>query len=436
MRLASDDWDLVSKPTRLEKFGQEFARFVKFVNFRIVVAIVLLVLLLYADMPDGPVIVTDELSFEVVNQMEEAGRACRSISENSEETDCAGEVWKSCHLAKQDLDNSKEITTGKDKRAVWYLCDHAVTVDAGDLGLALASRYENEFFGSGWFITVKTDEGRASFLLFIDLIKDDLYSLYDRALQKYISEDILIDQVYVYAELASNPGHEPDWSRYIHVSDDTEEKLLILLSSIKYYLSPYRGSGSVVDVNLQAIGMLEWPDLLSLGDSRWEEPSGLASSHEIIEQNCAMARLAAREDQSGWAELLDRCFQLADDCADRADSFSVSCSLAKGAAEFESMWQRLPEICALAEGNDEQLASAEETSNIEEPAGDACYQAALAICEYQNVSPDDEWADQLIQMRDFACAAAARTPDLQYVKIDDRVPSGNVPSGNFRPQFY
>lgn len=100
------------------------------------------------------------------------------------------------------------------------------------------------------------------------------------------------------------------------------------------------------------------------------------------------------------------------------------------------MWQRLPEVCAPAEGNDEQLASAEETSNIGEPASDACYQAALAICEYQNVPPDDEWVDQLIQMRDFACAAAARTPDLQYVKIDDRVPSGNVPSGNFRPQFY
>ena len=429
MKLLRDIWELVDgpKPPRTRKKS-------KWLSFSWRgIGVIVLLFLVVADLPPQPVIVTDELSFEVVNQMEEAGRACRSVSENSEETDCAGEVWKACHLAKQDLDNSKEITTGKDKRAVWYLCDHAVTVDAGDLGLALASRYENEFFGWGWFITVKTDEGRASFLLFIDLIKDDLYSLYDRALQKYISEDILIDQVYVYAELASNPGHEPDWSRYLHVSDDTEEKLLILLSSIKYYLSPYRDSGSVVDVNLQAIGMLEWPDLLSLGDSRWEEPSGLASSHEIIEQNCAMARLAARENRLGWVELLDRCFQLADDCANRADSFSVSCSLTKGAAEFESMWQRLPEVCAPAEGNDEQLASAEKTSNIEEPtgteepAGDACYQAALAICEYQNVSPDDEWIDQLISMRDFACTAAARTPDLQYVKIDDRVPYYRVP---------
>ena len=424
MGLLRDIWELVDgpKPPKQKKKRRLLAFFWRGVG------VVVLLFLVAADLSPRPVIVTEELSFEVVNQMEEAGRICRSTNKDSNEASCAGEVWKACHMAKQDLDNSREITTGKDKRAVWYLCDHAVTIDAGDLGLALASRYENEFFSSGWFITVKTDEGRASFLLFIDLINADLYRLYDRALQKYISEDILIDQVYVYAELASNPGHEPDWSRHLHVSDDTEEKLSILLSSIKYYLSPYRYSGSVVDVNLQAIGMLEWPDLQSLGNNLWQEPSGLVSSHEIIKQNCTMARLAARENQSGWDELLDRCFQLADDCTNRADSFSVSCSLTKGAAEFESMWQRLPEICVPAEGNDEQLASAEKTSNIEELTGteetsvDTCYQAALAICEYQNVSPEDEWLDQLISMRDFACAAASRTPDLQFVKVDDRVP--------------
>ena len=144
--------------------------------------------------------------------------------------------------------------------------------------------------------------------------------------------------------------------------------------------------------------------------------------------------MSARENRHGWNELLNRCFQLADDCTNRTDNFSVSCSLAKGAAEFESMWQRLPEFCAPAENNDEQLTNDEKTSNIEEPARDVCYGAALAICLYRSVSSEDEWVDQLISMRDFACAAAARTPDLQYVKVDDRVPYHRVHSHDFLPQ--
>ena len=396
MRLASDDWDLVSKPTRLEKFGQKLARFVKFVQFRLVLAIALLVLLLYADIPDGPVIVTDELSFEVVNQMEEASRTCRSTSKDSNEASCAGEVWKACHMAKQDLVESREAPTRNDEYAVWYLCDHAVTVNAGDLGMALASRYRNGFFDLGLFKTVEIDEGKASFLLFIDLINSDLYSVYDRS---------------YYGELASNPGHEPDWSRYKYMSDDTEEKLSILLSSIRHYLHPYRDYGSAGYSLLYARGLREEQDLQSLGNNLWQEPSGAIYAHSITEQSCLSARVATRENQLGSDELLDRCFQLADDCINRTDSFSVSCSLAKGVAKFESMWQRLPEICATSD------------ERIEESAGDVCYGAALAICKYQNVSPDDEWIDQLISMRDFACAAAARTPDLLYVKVDDRVPS-------------
>ena len=418
MRLASDDWDLVSRQSWLERSWQKFARVV---NFRIVVAIALLVLLLYADMPDGPVIVTDELSFEVVNQMEEAGRVCRLVSEASNGASCASEVWKACHLAKQSLANSGEAATEYEEYTVGYLCGHAVTADAGDLAVALASRYEKEFFGKGWFKTVDIDAGEDSFLLFLDLFKSDFSRLSGLSFEL--------------AYLDSNPGEPSRISRYDYTSDDSEQKLLILLSGIGYHFRPYRSYnyGSVHYPNLAARGVREDQDLLSLGDNRWEEPSGLESNHEIIEQNCSSARIADREDQLGWGELLDRCFQLADDCANRADSFNVSCSLAKGAAEFESMWQRLPEVCAPAEGSDNQRASAAKTSNIgepadtEEPAGDACNQAALAICEYQNVSPEDEWVEQLISMRDFACAAATRTPDLQYVKVDDRVPYHRVP---------
>ena len=93
-------------------------------------------------------------------------------------------------------------------------------------------------------------------------------------------------------------------------------------------------------------------------------------NHGLVERYLEMARIAVRENQHGWEGLLDRCRHLAD----------------------------------------------------------ACHQAALAICEYRNVSPEDEWLDQLISMRDFACAAASRTPDLQFVKVDERVPE-------YRPRF-
>ena len=355
------------------------------------VGVIILVLLVPANLLHQPVIFTAELPFEVVQQMEEAGKACRD-ARDSGGSSCATEVWKTCHIANQYVEN---------KDIVRYLCYYAVKADAAELGVALASRYGDEYYRGGWFETVKTDEGESSFLLFKDLV----------------NSGYLISQ------------------GFYDLPDDTWQKLGALRSSVRYFFRPYRGYGAAVPPKLQAAGIRpsQSQDLGAIGINFWEEPSSLIYAHGITEQNCRSARLAARENQLGWDELLDRCFQLAGDCTNRADSFSVSCSLAKGAAEFESMWQRLPEVCVPAEGNDEQLASAEKTSNIEEMAGteetsgDTCYQAALAICEYQNVPSDDEWIDQLVSMRDFACAAASRTPDLQYVKIDDRVPSRTTP---------
>ena len=355
------------------------------------VGIVILVFFLTTDTLKQPVTFTAELPFEAVQQMEEAGKACRD-ARDSGGSSCATEVWETCHIAKQYVAN---------KDIVRYLCYYAVKADAAELGIALASRYRDEYYRGGWFETVKTDEGESSFLLFKDLVNSG-----------YLLSQGLYD-----------------------LSDDTWQKFGALRSSVRYFFRPYRGYEAAVPPALRVAGILPSQDLGAIGINFWEEPSNVIYAHGITEQNCTMARLAARENQSGWEELLDRCFQLADNCTNRADSYSVSCSLAKGAAEFESMWQRLPEVCATADGSAEQLTSAEKTSNIEElagteePSSDVCYRAALAICEYQNVSPDDEWIDQLISMRDFACAAAARTPDLQYVKIDDR-----VPSQNFQPQ--
>ena len=368
--------------------------------------------------------------------MEEASEACRDAREHGGSS-CATEVWKSCHLADQTLDNFKESPSLGDVQAKMYLCDLAVIADAGDLAKSLSSRYGDQYYTSGWFKTVKVDEGNTSFLLFKDLLIVELSTLIkpvnSGTLKPVNSGTPLADQYSIIRTPISIAIDK--YSGYSRMSDDTEKKLIALRSSVRYFFRPYAGPGSLFHGDFYAAGIREDQDWQAIKKNLWQEPSGVIYAYGITEQSCLSARIAVRESQLGWGELLDRCFQLADDCANRADSFSVSCSLAKGAAEFESMWQRLPEVCAPAEGSDEQLTHAEKTSNIEEPAGveepsgDVCYQAALAICEYQNVSPEDEWVEQLISMRDFACAAAARTPDLQYVKVDDR-----VPSHNFRPQ--
>ena len=318
-----------------------------------------------------------------------------------------------------------------------YLCDLAVIADSRDLAKSLAFRYRDRYYIGGWFKTVKVDEGNTSFLLFQDLLSVELGALVNPVKSgTNLGGNGLITTP---ADFATYNLRK--YSGYTDMSDDTRKKLLALRSSVRYSFGSYSGLGSYYHGDFYAVGIREDQSWKGIGSNLWQQPPGSAHSNEIAEQSCRRARLAVRENQFGWDGLLDHCFQVADDCVNRAGSFSVSCSLAKGAAEFESMWQRLPEVCATSEGNDEQLASAEKTSNIEEPAGveeptgvdapsgDVCYQAALAICEYQNVSPDDEWIDQLISMRDFACAAAARTPDLLYVKIDDR-----VPSRNFQPQ--
>lgn len=414
MRLASDDWHLVSRQSRLEKFWHKLTRFV---NFRAVGTIVLLVLLLYADMPDSPVIVTEDLSFEVVMQMEEAGEVCRTVRDLGESS-CASAVWKACHIADQDLSNLEGSPSPREMDAVGFLCDLAVIADAGELAGALTSRYGDEYFRSGWFKTVKTDEGNASFLLFQDLLSVELSALINPV---DIGTD-LVDPIiiwtpsnYVISRLRKSRGYDD-------MSGDTEKKLLALRSSVRYFFQPYAGYGSAYYVDLHAVGTYEDQDWGAIGRSLWRQPPDLELNHEITEQNCVSARIAVRESRQGWERLLDRCRYLADTCEEKADRFSVSCSLAKGAAEFESMWQQLPEVCVQA---DERV---ENPANDEEPAGDACNQAALAICEYHNVSPEDEWLDQLISMRDFACAAASRTPDLQFVKVDERVPE-------YRPRF-
>ena len=407
MFLTSDDWDLVSRQSWLEKFWQQFARFV---NFRVVFAIVLLVLLLYADMPETPAIVTDDLSFEIVKKVRETTNLCSDESKETGDTSCPIEVWKTCHTAKRELDKLLRTPRLGEESALRNLCDTAVVADARELARALASRYGERYYRQGWFKTTETDKGKASFLWFQDLVDFMLYSLREDLED---SECITCDFIISYwRELYGRLG----LSSYRHMNDDTDKILLTLQHTIADFFEPFLGFGSdYVPYELANI-MRENHNLNAVGNNLWQEPSSPMYVKGAPEQNCISARLAVRESQHDWERLLNSCRRLADSCVERADSFSVSCSLAKGAAEFESMWQNLPEACAQAD------EKAEEPTIDEEPNSDACYQAALAICQYPNVSPEDEWLDQLISMRDFACAAASRTPDLLYVKVDDRAP--------------
>ena len=128
MRLLRDIWELVDgpMPPRTRKKSKWFSFSLRGIG------VIVLLFLVSADLPPQPVIVTEELSFEVVNQMKEAGRICRSANQDSNETSCAGEVWKACHLAGQTLDNFKGSPSLGDVQAIMYLCDLAVIADAGE----------------------------------------------------------------------------------------------------------------------------------------------------------------------------------------------------------------------------------------------------------------------------------------------------------------
>lgn len=327
------------------------------------VVIAILALLVAADLSPRPVLFTSELSFGVVSQMEEAGEVCRG-ARDSEESSCAVEVWKACHMAKRELDNSHEMPTRGMGRAAVSLCDTAVIADAGELGAALASRYGDKYFREGYYRITET-RGNDTFLAF--------HKLYNQESQTS------------YFMMGSN-----------YMSDETTMKLRAQLVSVANFFEPYQ-----IYVENSPSGRDFWLD----GVNHWGESSSFVNIQGIPEQNCSTARIAVRERQLGWDELLDSCLHLADACEKISDKLRASCSVAKEAAEFESMWQKLPEICAML------------YKRVEEPIEDDCHQAALDICEYKLVSPEDEWLSQFISMREFACTAASRTPDLRFVQM-------------------
>lgn len=329
------------------------------------VGVIILVLLVPANLPHQPVTFTAELPFEVVQQMEEASETCRDARESGESS-CAAEVWRSCHLASQTMDNFKGSPSLGGVRAMMYLCDLAVIADAGELASALATRYGDSYGKIEEYVNYVALPKDAPFILFHDLVNLEFY---------FLSSD--------------------------RTSQKTREKQNKLKRNVAYFFGTFRNGGSSASNSSEIVTP-------SHGRNPWRELS--AETSEIparVMLLCDESRMAIREYIFNYQSKLDSCLQAAEICEHASEAYSLACSLEAGAAEFERMWQQLPEVCASAGALDD---------SVEE---DACQEAALILCDYKLVSPGDEWVGQLISMRDFACAAAGKLPGPQVFCSDN-----------------
>lgn len=347
--------------------------------WRSVGVVIFALLIQTVNLPFQPLTFTDELSVEVIQQMNAAGETCRD-TRDSEESACAVEIWKACHTAKHILDNSKEPSSIGKISAMRYLCDLAVIADAGDLASALVPRYGNTYTRLGKYVNYIVLPRHASFTLFHDLVDIEF-----RLLSRYNSDD------HIWLVLVQNRSRYPDFSDR---SGETIMELRELRNAVIYFFKPYRNK----DIHSDSYGEI----VPTLGYNPWQELS--AETFEIparVKQLCDESREAARESISNYQSKLDRCLQATEICE------HASCSLEAGAVEFERMWQQLPEVCASADTLDDISKD------------DACQEAALVLCDYKLVSPEDEWVEQLISMRDFACAVAGKLPEPQLFCFDN-----------------
>lgn len=170
MSLWRDIWELIDGPQSARVRGKRSRRAVYF--WRVAGAVMLVLLMssffdLRADPSPRVVHVTAELSFEVVSQLNNAAGAC-SADRGFDVSSCAVEVWKSCHMARDSIENSSEPVAKGERNAAEFLCDAAVVADAGELASVLASRYGEEYYRQSQFYI--PGFSRNPFNLFHDLV--------------------------------------------------------------------------------------------------------------------------------------------------------------------------------------------------------------------------------------------------------------------------
>ena len=389
MGLWRDVWELIDGPRSARARGKRSRRAVCF--WRVAGAVVLVLFMsvfldLRADPSARAVHVTAELSFEVVSQMNDAVGACRA-DRGFEGSSCAVEVWKSCHLSKHALETSDKSATASERDAAEFICDAAVVADAGELARVLASRYGEEYYRySLWYIPKFSGN---PFNMFHDLVDLEFWVLSGFS-GMHAKNPETEDTFYSGPRLQRSRVNYPE---YREISLETGEKLRSLRYAIGDYFHQYRF------INWYS-GTLSW--VPTVGTNPWQTPTAeFLEADPGAERFCRQARQAARESHLRWQQDVDSCLSEAVSCQNRHSTHRALCSLEAGAAEFERMWQELPDICAAADDITEEYSS------------DSCRTAALAVCDYRHISPNDRWLGQLISMKDFACATAADTPELR-----------------------
>lgn len=335
------------------------------------------------------VLVTAELSFEVISQLNDAVGACRA-DRGFDESSCAVEVWKSCHLAKQALEESGESLADGKRNAAEFLCDAAVVADAGELARVLAYRYREEYYRQNLFYIPKFSGN--PFNMFHDLVDLEFWILNTSFVRLPKNADIVHFRG-IGIRLRDSSRNYPE---YRAISPETVDELRLLEDAIWDFFRPYRTLKQLTQAT-QSLGSVP-----EVGANPWQVPDAeFLEADPGAERLCRQAREAARENHLRWQEDVDACLSEEASCRNRHITNLVPCSPEAGAAEFERMWQELPDICSSAEDITEQYSN------------DSCRSAALAICDYRHISPNDHWLGQLISMRDFACATAGDTPELR-----------------------
>ena len=392
MGLWRDVWELIDGPRSARLRGKRSGRAVW--SWRVAGAVMLVLFMsgfldLRADPSPRAVLVTAELSFEVVSQLDDAVGACRA-DRGFEGLSCAVEVWKSCHLAKQALEESGENLADGKRNAAGFLCDAAVVADAGELASVLAFRYGEEYYRQNLFYIPKFSGN--PFNMFHDLV-DLEFRILDASSAGYPKDAEKADSYNVGVRLG---GSSRNYPKYRAISAETVDKLRLLEDAIRDFFRPYRTLKRFTRAT-ESLGSVP-----EVGANPWLVPDAeFLKADPGAERLCRQARQAARENHLRWQQDIDSCLSEAASCQNRHSANRAPCSPEAGAAEFERMWQELPAVCAAADDITEEYSS------------DACRSAALAVCDYRHISPNDHWLGQLISMRDFACATAGDTPELR-----------------------
>lgn len=364
------------------------------------VVIVLVTLLVTVWLVPGP-----ELSGDTVRQIDKAREACSLEMDTSNRSTCSDEVWKACHISRAFSEKQGELRAGKYFEASMYICDLAVLADAGELASVLSDRYEEDFEKTGFYSRLERLNSSVDvivedtilvrrFILFHDLVNLEFSILYETSSSpnSLFLKDLIAQKnselADSYTQLPLYLENREKYPIYSNFSAETKRELRNLTNSVALYFDEFRGT-----VSLPVTGVNP-----RVGENLWKyNTAEMPELPDTVKQICVKARVAIRERSDELQEYLSNCLMAGEFCSYARPASRFECSLESGTVEFESMWQSLPDVCSSA-------------NEITDTGDDECRDAALAMCDYQFVSPEDDWIGQLVSMRDFACGVAGKIP--------------------------